>query len=83
MKRREAKVRLEEPEKKGFEARAAGMFGAAVAAPELWLGVMMEERFWVVAQEESVVVTPLVVASSLLVSPSSSCSPPASASAPP
>lgn len=63
------------------------MFGAAevesVAAPELWLEVMVEERFWVLTQVGSAVVTRLVVAFSLQVSLSFSSPPLVSASAPP
>lgn len=82
-KRRKVKARLEE--KRGFEVRVGVMFEAAeeVAAPELWLGVTVEERFWVLTQGGSAVVTPLVVASSLRVSLSFSSPPLASPSAPP
>ncbi len=45
MKKREAKVRVEELRKQGFEVRAVVMFGAAGAALELWLGVTAAERF--------------------------------------
>lgn len=49
-KRRKVKARL--GEKRGFEVRVGVMFEAAeeVAAPELWLGVTVEERFWVLTQ---------------------------------
>lgn len=72
--------------KQGFEGKVGVMFGAeeaAVVADELWPGVTVEERFWVLTQGGSAAVAPLVEAFSLLASLSFSSPPLASASAPP